>query len=553
MSTKARQKVEFGDFQTPDALALSVCNVLRNLGAAPNSIVEPTCGKGAFLRASARIFPQCAHILGFEVNPDYVQAARSVKQAEVRCRNFFAQDWPDVLNGLYDPVLVVGNPPWVTNSAVGALGGANLPAKSNSQHFNGFDALTGKSNFDISEWMLLHLLECLSGREATLAMLCKTVVARKVLCRAWSQGLQVAGSAIYRIDAGTHFGAAVDACLLMCVLAPGAASQECTVYPDLESSGHEQTLLALRDGRLVADLDAFNVYGHMAGLSPRKWRSGIKHDCTRIMELRSRGNGYFENGLGEVVRLETTCLYPMLKSSELTKPHPTPSRYMLVTQRAVGEATTRLAREAPKTWDYLQAHADRFDGRASSIYRNRPRFSVFGVGAYSFAPWKVAISGFYKRLAFRCVGPIADKPVVFDDTCYFLPCHSEQDARLLLTLLNSEAAKGFFRSFVFWDAKRPITAQLLASLDLGRLAQTMGVSLPVWSEARPEGSVPLLFSDDTGARRSGSSGNPRPIGLSALGRGSMLLERRKRSVIHTPNADSVKASEDESVHDQDLS
>ena len=33
----------------------------------------------------------------------------------------------------------------------------------------------------------------------------------------------------------------------------------------------------------------------------------------------------------------------------------------------------------------------------------------------------------------------------------------------------------------------------------------------------------------------------------------MLLERRKRSVIHTPNADSVKASEDESVHDQDLS
>ena len=151
MSSKARQKVEFGDFQTPDALAHSVCKVLRGLGAAPNSIVEPTCGKGAFLRASVRVFPRCARILGFEVNPDYVQTAKSVKQAEVRCRNFFAQNWSDILDSLYDPVLVVGNPPWVTNSAVGSLGGANLPAKSNSQHFNGFDALTGKSNFDISE------------------------------------------------------------------------------------------------------------------------------------------------------------------------------------------------------------------------------------------------------------------------------------------------------------------------------------------------------------------------------------------------------------------
>ena len=170
----------------------------------------------------------------------------------------------------------------------------------------------------------------------------------------------------------------------------------------------------------------------------------------------------------------------MLKSSELVKPHPTPSRYMLVTQRLVGEDTPRIAREAPRTWDYLQSHADRLDARASSIYRNRPRFSVFGVGPYSFAPWKVAISGFYKRLDFRCVGPIEDKPVVLDDTCYFLPCRTEHDARLLAELLNSKAARGFFRSFIFWDAKRPITAQLLAGLDLGILSEEVGVSLPTW-------------------------------------------------------------------------
>ena len=482
MPAKTRRKVEFGDFQTPDALARRVCALLRRLGVSPECIVEPTCGEGSFLRASVAAFPQCPLRLGFEINPNYAQAARSVEQAEVHCEDFFRKDWLGLLNGLREPILVVGNPPWVTNSAVGALGGANLPAKSNIHRLSGLDAITGKSNFDISEWMLLHLLECLSGRKAVLAMLCKTVVARKALRHAWGRNSQIAMSAVYSIDATKHFGASVDACLLVCILEPGAASQECAVYSDLDASSHDSTF-AFRNGRLVADMDCFEAYGRLSGASPLKWRSGVKHDCSRVMELRSRGYQDFENGLGEVVRLESTYLYPMLKSSELMKPHPTPSRYMLVTQRAVGEETSPIEHDAPRTWDYLQSHADHLDGRAGAIYRNQPRFSVFGVGAYSFAPWKVATSGFYKRLDFRCVGPVEDKPVVLDDTCYFLPCRTEHDAGLLAELLNSEAAGSFFRSFIFWDAKRPITAQLLACLDLGILAEEAGAQLPAWSDA----------------------------------------------------------------------
>ena len=96
------------------------------------------------------------------------------------------------------------------------------------------------------------------------------------------------------------------------------------------------------------------------------------------------------------------------------------------------------------------------------------------VGSYSFAPWKVAVSGFYKQLAFRSVAPLNGCPVVLDDTCYFLPCENEDEANYFEVLLNSEAARGFFRSFVFRDAKRPITASLLASLDIGLLAQEHG-------------------------------------------------------------------------------
>ena len=489
MNSKTIRKVEFGDFQTPHELARRACKLLRRLGLSPGSVVEPTCGEGSFLRASEEVFSGCTSFLGFEINPDYVDAARALQRSKIHCEDFFSKNWPSTLNGLEETVLVVGNPPWVTNSTVGSLGGANLPKKSNFQRFNGLDAITGKSNFDISEWMMMHLLECLSGRRAVLAMLCKTVVARKVLRHMWSRNFQVSSSAVYEIDAAAYFGAAVDACFLICILEPGAGSRECAVYPDLDSSARTSTF-ALLDGRLVADSGAAARYGHLYGESPLKWRSGVKHDCASVMELHHRGGDEFENGLGESTRLEGTYLYPSLKSSELMKPGSVPSRCMIVTQRWAGENTSRIRLEAPRTWDYLQSHAARLDRRASSIYRNRPRFSIFGIGPYTFAPWKVAISGFYKRIDFQCVGPSEGRPVVFDDTCYFLPCENEEDARLLAALLNSKSAKGFFHSHIFWDAKRPITAQILGHLDLRILAEEAGAPLPTWSDA-PQGVLPL--------------------------------------------------------------
>ena len=61
---------------------------------------------------------------------------------------------------------------------------------------------------------------------------------------------------------------------------------------------------------------------------------------------------------------------------------------------------------------------------------------------------------------------------------YFLPCRTRQDAALLTDLLNSKAATGFLRSLMFWDAKHPITAQVLVNLDLGLLAEETGVGHP---------------------------------------------------------------------------
>ena len=477
MPERKKDKVEYGDFQTPYALCVKICKLVYSLDISPLSVVEPTCGMGSFLRASASAFPECEKLLGFEINPDYVNVAQSIKNASVHCEDFFKKDWPKTLSQLREPILVLGNPPWVTNATMGTLGGGNLPIKSNFQRLNGFDAITGKSNFDISEWMLSHLLEWLSGRFATIAMLCKTAVARKVLQSAWSKRLQVRESAIYSVDALEHFGASVDACLLVCILEPGGISRECKVYRNLDTCVPD-SIIAYRKGRLIANLESFEKCERLYGRSSMKWRSGIKHDCSRVMELFPDEWRGFTNGFGKTVHLEPTFLYPMLKSSELMKASPSPSRFMLVTQKNVGEDTSRIAHEAPCTWSYLEEYASHLNKRASATYRNQARFSVFGVGSYTFAPWKVAISGFYKDLQFRVVGPRNGRPVVFDDTCYFLPCRTKSEASLILKALKSEMAREFFTSLIFWDAKRPITADILGTLNLGVLSSDLGIALP---------------------------------------------------------------------------
>ncbi len=480
MGSKAKRKAEYGDFQTPEVLAREVCALLRKHGLRPKSILEPTCGLGKFLFAAFDQFEEAQQALGADINAQYIKQARTYLQrrkdaAKARFleADFFVTDWEKVIAELSEPILVLGNLPWVTNSRLSTLGSQNLPIKSNFQGRNGLDAITGKANFDISEWMLLRLLEAMNGRRGTLAMLCKSAVARKALLHGWKNQIALERSAIYRIEAGLHFEAAVDAALLVTHFRPGTHDLRANVYSRLHGDTEPETVIGYADGMLLADMAAYHRWKHLCGEEVRKWRSGIKHDCSKIMEVRKEEAKY-RNGLGELVDLEDAYLFPMLKSSQVARGGGSTNRYMLVPQRTMGGDTKEIERRAPRTWNYLKAHADLLSKRRSSIYRNRPQFSIFGVGEYSFAPWKVAISGFYKKLAFVTVGPFMDKPVVFDDTSYFLPCQMQTEAEYLGALLNSSAAQQFYEAFVFWDSKRPITADLLRRLDLRRLAEELG-------------------------------------------------------------------------------
>ncbi len=510
MAREARSRIDLGDFQTPVELTREVCALLSRQGISPTSVVEPTCGIGSFLLAALDAFPEASRYLAVELDRRHCDSLgvslreRGVEASgEVLCQDFFETRWDELVAALPRPILVIGNPPWVTNAALGFLGSSNLPRKSNIHSHRGIDAITGRSNFDISEWMLIRLLDLLGSEDATLAMLCKTAVARKVLSYAWKRDAATRSAHTYSIDAAEHFGAAVDACLLVYRTGDPPRTRECVHHASLTED--EEHRFGFRDGALVANVRTFDRWRHLRARTPVKWRSGVKHDCARVMELRPEGSR-LRNGLGEVVDLEDTYLFPMLKSSELAKGRTeNPIRRMLVTQRTTGERTDSIAEAAPRTWRYLLDHAERLDRRASTIYAKRPRFSIFGVGDYTFAPWKVAISGFYKRLAFSVVGPHEGRPVVFDDTCYFLPCETRGQAELLAELLESEPARELYAAFVFWDAKRPITSRLLGRLDLVELARELGRESELREELRSGGPIAIPGAVPSFRRESGPS------------------------------------------------
>jgi hypothetical protein len=225
----------------------------------------------------------------------------------------------------------------------------------------------------------------LEGREGVWAMLVKTAVARKLLAHAWKNNLSLRYSAIYRIDAPRHFGAAVDACLFVCAFAMRMHSHDCTIYADIDENAAPVGKLGWRDGEMVADIERFERWRHLPGQSGYKWRSGVKHDCAKVMELEYTSTGCV-NGFGEPVDIEDTYLFRMLKTSEVAKHATASTRAMLVTQRSIGERTTSIRETAPKTWAYLERHSVVLDKRAGTIYEKRSRFSVFGVGDYSFSP-----------------------------------------------------------------------------------------------------------------------------------------------------------------------
>ncbi len=498
-------RTEYGDFQTNESLARRAVDLLAEQGIQPDVIVEPTCGKGAFLLASLTCFPNVRRVYGVEIYRPYVWEAKfrilhHFLENPDACKPVISIAHDDVFSFPFQSIqpqqaeeklLILGNPPWVTSAQLGSLNSANLPPKSNFKQAAGLDALTGKGNFDLGEYITLMLFDAFKNWHGDLALLVKSAVIRNLIYGMRKHPRLFGRAKSYRIDAKKEFGAAVEAALLVGQLSKTTAVA-CEEF-DLECPHVKLNTFGWVGDKFVAQTDTYQALQEFDGLCPFEWRQGIKHDCSSVMELEAQDNGY-TNTLGETVTLEPDLLFGLLKSSDLKQEVIKVIRKMvLVPQRKVGQDTRYIQDEFPSTFQYLKKHERLFAARKSSIYRGKPAFSIFGIGDYSFKPFKVAISGLYKIANFALVLPVKGKPTMLDDTCYFLGFDNRTEAVCTWLTLNHVLTQRLLAALAFPDAKRPYTKDLLMRLDLRAInqqiefreieakAQPLGITIEDWT------------------------------------------------------------------------
>jgi len=473
---------EYGDFQTNSELALKAVDFIKTISNTDSFefILEPTCGKGSFLIAALTKFTDIKKIIGIEIYQPYIWEAKfSILEFFLERPNLARPDIEIIHANVFDfdfetlsketkslRTLVIGNPPWVTNSELGSVDSNNLPQKSNFKKHSGFDAITGKGNFDIGEFIALLMLNHFSSHQGYLGFLVKNSVVKNIVFDQKKNRFPISDIKKLTIDAKREFNVSVDACFfvskfneqvdLTCVDIDFYSLREYRIFGWVENS----FVNSISDYKHVSDVD---------GMSQFEWRQGLKHDCSKIMELE-KNNGYYINGLNQEFLIEHDLVYGLLKSSDLKLTQTNLYRKLtIVTQKKIGQETSYIQRDFPQTYVYLDKNGAYFDKRKSSIYIGKPRFSIFGVGDYSFMPYKVAISGMYKSTHFTLVSPADGKPLMLDDTCYFIGFQEERFAKIAWFLLNQKQAQQFLKAIIFPDSKRSITKDVLMRIDFAKL------------------------------------------------------------------------------------
>jgi len=477
---------DLGDFQTPSHLTDKICRYLADIGFSPDAIIEPTCGEGNFVVSAIKFLPTVKYVYCVDIQNKYEwlfklnileqSLSHNINVKIEFCRdNIFTHEFSDgfmkLLNDSLRNLLILGNPPWVTSSELSILNSHNLPTKTNIKRYSGIEAITGKSNFDIAEYIILQIIQRFSDRKGKIAMLCKTSVIRNIVRDIPKLSRKIANIQALLIDTQKEFSINANAALFVADL--GSYGETSCTVSSLYQPNSQFKKYGWIHNKFVSDVKLYKKYKYLDGRSPLEWRQGVKHDASKVMVLEITDNGLL-NGLQEYVEIEEGLLYPFIRGSELRKPViRNNTNKIIITQIKPTEDTSYIALEYPRLWTYLTSHSEYLDKRKSAIYKRRPRFSIFGIGSYSFMPYKVAISGLYKEPIFSLVFPVDNKPVMFDDTCYCLSFNSMNDAFFTWALLNKDDIRKFLSSIVFLDSKRPYTKEILMRIDLLKLAESI--------------------------------------------------------------------------------
>ena len=222
---------------------------------------------------------------------------------------------------------------------------------------------------------------------------------------------------------------------------------------------------------LTAPKRALSGIQKVIGQSDYKAHEGVNtgglNGCfwVRVLEKQSNGKLLIENmhDVGKIrvkqekAVIEPDLVYPLLRGKDVQRWYAEPSAYIILANRTDKLAGIPQA-EMKRRWRETYAYLKRFEGnpqkpergtlRGRSVYRQffkptDPFYSMFGIGPYTMAEWKVLWPEVGHSVRASVSGPSTVekvKPSLPDHTIVAVSCSSESEGYFVAGMLNSSPA-----------------------------------------------------------------------------------------------------------------
>jgi hypothetical protein len=184
-----------------------------------------------------------------------------------------------------------------------------------------------------------------------------------------------------------------------------------------------------------------------------------------------------KRGVDQVTaEIEPDLLYPLLRGRDVRRWQAQPSAYLLMTQ----DPQTRRGLDPqimqtlyPKTWAYLK----RFEailrerksrGVSDMVAKGAPFYTMFAVGEYTFAPWKVVWPNMGNRIEASVVSDLDGKPVIPQHIVSLVPLTCDSEAHYVCALVNSAPFQSAAYAYAQAGGKSFGTPHILENICLPR-------------------------------------------------------------------------------------
>jgi SAM-dependent methyltransferase len=519
-------RLALGEYYTPRGVAELAVDSLAEENMAGASLLDPGCGSGVFLavcieRKLAALAARpptetvdaiTGSVFGIDLNPvavktsklSYLLALTPVLGAETVERVELPVFCADAL-GLTEPEptdetagipesgveYLVGNPPWITWDRLGEQLKDRLRRRYVDElallPHDGAAARLGHSNDDLSipfVWISLHR-HVREGGAASVVMKrdLLTGPAGAVLRRLHVGRRSLSLTHVHDFTGLQPFGqqVGVDAAVLtMRADSEPSFPVETTAWRNsngrtdfstratiAESLQRTETTLAPLDpeDRTSAWIRGDAERGAL-GNAAHEIRHGVKDDAEAVFSIdRDR-----------LDRLEDDLIYPYIKSRHIVKYGLFGHELRLVPVEKANERNeSRLREQYPATYEYLADHREQLAARSSSWLDDGPFYNIFGVGEYTWAPYKVVWCRLGFKPHFAVVSSVEDpdlgeKPVVPGDHYMFIGTDSKREAHALCALLNSAVYQKSLRGIAS-DGKSSLSKAVVSELALPSLSE----------------------------------------------------------------------------------